>query len=117
MEKIYSITIRLYFDFRNPWDITSERNLILTVTLQACYAAPIILYFILIPQFLFFAITYYFNAFIEDVKMTIKKFDSKDCGDIKSVFVEMCNLHWNSLAYDFFINTKLKFFNFQSSKN
>lgn len=90
------------FHFRNPWDMTNEPNIILTVFLQACCAAPVILYFILIPQFLFFAITRYFDTFIEDVKMVITRFDAIECVNIKSKLVEMINLHWKSLEYDIF---------------
>lgn len=81
---------------RNPWDMTKERNIIITVFIQACCAAPVIVYYILIPQFLFFAIVRYFFTFIEDVKTVIKKFDSK-CLNIKTKFIEMINLHDQSL--------------------
>lgn len=82
----------------NPWDMTKERNVIITVVIQACCAAPIIVYFILIPQFLFLAINRYFSIFIEDVKMIIKKFDKKEKNvNLKANFIEMVNLHSRSL--------------------
>lgn len=77
--------------------MTKERNIIMTVLVQACCAAPVIVYYILIPQFLFLAINRYFSTFIEDVKMVVKKFDNKENDDLKAKFVEMVNLHSRSL--------------------
>ncbi|XP_055321791.1 odorant receptor 2a-like [Sitodiplosis mosellana] len=69
----------------------------MTVVVQTCCAAPVIVYYILIPQFLFLAINRYFHTFIEDVEMVIKRFDKKENRDLKGNFVEMINLHSKSL--------------------
>lgn len=77
--------------------MSKERNVVLTVIFQCCWAAPTILFLILVPQFLFVAMTQYFSTLIGDVKMVIGKFDYENLVTIKKKFSEMINLHWISL--------------------
>lgn len=87
----------LPFTTRNPWDMSKEQNIVLTVIFQCYWAAPTILFLILVPQFFFVAITQYFSALIEDVKVVIKRFSSDNITNLKEKFSEMIDLHWESL--------------------
>lgn len=90
---------------RNPWDMTKESNVILTVMIQCC-AAPIVVYFIMIPEFFFLAISKYFNNLIDDVKNTIENFNQTS-QTLTDAFIEMINLHERSLGYELTVSQVL----------
>lgn len=93
----FFLTFFVFFWTRNPWDMTKEWNVIFTVFIQACCAAPAIVIFILMPEFLFLAINRYFSTLIEDVKEVIKGFDHNRNVHLERSFIEMVNLHRRSL--------------------
>lgn len=77
--------------------MTIEQNVILTTTFQCWWAAPCIIFLILVPQFLFYAMTRYFDTLIEDVKAVIGKFNHENVVELQEKLIEMVDLHWQSL--------------------
>lgn len=66
------------------------RNMAFSALFQ-CFATPFMIYFMIIPQLLYFA------TMIEDVKTTIHQFDYEDNTKIKSEYARMIQFHMDSL--------------------
>lgn len=72
------------------------RNMAFSALFQ-CFATPFMIYFMIIPQLLFMALSFYFATMIEDVKTIIHQFDYKDIPKLRSDFTRMIQLHLDSL--------------------
>lgn len=73
-----------------------DRNMAISVLFQ-CFATPALIYFMIVPQLLFMAISLYFETMIDDMKAIIDKFDYHDIPKLKLDFTETINLHTDSL--------------------
>lgn len=86
-----------FFLYRTPWDITIERNKILTFFLQSWCGALALTYFVLVSESLFSAMLRYFSTFIDDVKDIINEFEHHNFQKLKNDFIDVINLHWKSI--------------------
>lgn len=78
-----------------------DRNMALSVLLQ-CFSTPALIYFMIVPQFLFMAISQYFTTLIDDVTAVINNFNYEDIFKLNENFTEMIILHTESLEYVIF---------------
>lgn len=89
------------FPLSYPWDMSIDRNMAISVLFQ-CFATPALIYFMIVPQLLFMAISLYFETMIDDMKAIIDKFDYHDIPKLKLDFTETINLHTDSLEWVLF---------------
>lgn len=83
-------------NFSYPWDMSTDRNMALSILFQ-CFGTPALIYFMIVPQLLFMAISLYFNTLINDVKAIIHNFDYTDTSKLHQEFIEVIKLHAASL--------------------
>lgn len=72
------------------------RNIMLTILLQ-WYEVTVACHLLLMPQFLFLAISRYFDTLIEDATVLTQNFNFKRRIKLLEDFTELIQLHENSL--------------------
>lgn len=74
-----------------------EKNVMLTALLQS-FEATVLIYLLLVPQFLFVAISRYFATLIEDAKISIQDIKFTCNAKLMENFAKVINLHARSLG-------------------
>lgn len=71
----------------------NEKHLIFLILAQFV-AASIIVWNILVPQFIFMAIVQFEAAFVDDIKLMLQAFHKLPEHQLKNKLVEVVNLQW-----------------------